>query len=144
MQIRQMRIDDLEQVLEIESTLYKTPWNKKHYLYELNENEFSHHFVLTNGNEIIGYYVFMLLFSEVNLTKLSIKKEYQGRGLAKLLLSDLLGQAKLLGSDKIYLEVRESNFKAISLYKSFDFVKTNTRKNYYEDSEDALILERVI
>jgi len=41
----------------------------------------------------------------------------------------------------VFLEVRENNFSAISLYKKIGFKEINIRKNYYKDTgENALIM----
>jgi ribosomal-protein-alanine N-acetyltransferase len=41
----------------------------------------------------------------------------------------------------ITLEVRRSNYKAISLYRNFDFQPRGIRRRYYTDSgEDAVIM----
>ena len=42
-------------------------------------------------------------------------------------------------SKDITLEVRESNYPAINLYKKFGFTKLAIRKNYYKN-EDALLM----
>ena len=41
--------------------------------------------------------------------------------------------------ENITLEVRESNYSAINLYKKFGFNECATRKNYY-GSEDAILM----
>ena len=46
MLIRSMTVDDLNEIVEIEESLYKSPWNEKQYKYELEENEVSYLFVL--------------------------------------------------------------------------------------------------
>lgn len=144
MLIREMKVLDLDIVETMEKTLYKIPWNKKQFLYEVNENEFSFPFVVEEKNEIIGYYIFWKLFEEANLVKISVAKEYQGRGISHILLEDCLKRVKALDCEKVFLEVRTSNKKAIELYKKHGFIKTSIRKGYYDDGEDALILEKRI
>ena len=41
---------------------------------------------------------------------------------------------------KIHLEVKSSNIPAIEFYSSEDFYYTSTRKRYYSDNSDALLL----
>ena len=40
------------------------------------------------------------------------------------------------------LEVRESNVKAINLYKKFGLKEVAVRKAYYNNGENALLMER--
>lgn len=40
--IREMDVDDLERIVELEKDLFTSPWNKDDFIYELNENPFSY------------------------------------------------------------------------------------------------------
>lgn len=142
MKIMPMNLDDIDEIKIMENELYKTPWNYDDFLYEINENEFSYPFVVKEENEIIGYYIFWQLFDEINIVKLSVSKKYQGRGIGNILMEDIFNRVKILGLKKIFLEVRASNDKAINLYKKHGFISKNVRKNYYDNVEDALIMEK--
>ena len=51
------------------------------------------------------------------------------------------------GARKMFLEVRRSNLKALSLYESFGFREIGIRKNYYQGSsltEDAVVMALVL
>ena len=41
---------------------------------------------------------------------------------------------------KLFLEVRESNLPAISLYEKYGFIKISQRKKYYKDGENADVM----
>jgi len=57
------------------------------------------------------------------------------------LLTEALRQARALGVQVAWLEVRPSNLPALELYESFGFKKAGTRPLYYQDTqEDALLL----
>ena len=43
-----------------------------------------------------------------------------------------------------YLEVRISNFAAIHLYQKFGFSEAGIQKKYYQDEEDALVMEKYL
>lgn len=144
MLIRSMTINDLEEVVKIEKDLYKTPWNEKQYRYELEENEFSYVFILEHDNVIVGYYGFWVMFEECDITKVSIRKEFQGMKLSNILMEDCFVRVKALGCNKINLEVRTTNERAINLYKKHGFEDVIIRKNYYGKNEDALILSKVL
>ena len=137
--IRSMEIDDLDEIVNIEKNLYKGPWNLKQFKYELEENEFSYLFVLENKGVIVGYYGFCVMFDDVDITKVSIRKEFQGMKLSNILLEDCFARVNSLGCNKINLEVREDNIKAINLYKKHGFKEIYLRKDYYGKGENALI-----
>ena len=47
------------------------------------------------------------------------------------------------GAEFVALEVRHSNLSAIKLYRQLGFVETGRRKRYYENGEDALLMEYI-
>ena len=54
--IREMTLDDLEIVCEMELRLFSSPWPRESYEYELKENPYSHLFVAENETgTIVGY-----------------------------------------------------------------------------------------
>ncbi len=138
--VRSMKVKDLNEIIKIEKDLYKVPWNENQYKYELEENEFSYLFVLENDGIIVGYYGFWVMFENVDITKVSIRKEFQGMKLSNILMEDCINRVKLLDCEKINLEVRVDNFRAINLYKKYGFKEVIVRKDYYGKNEDALIL----
>ena len=144
MLVRSMTINDLEEIVKIEKDLYKTPWNEKQYKYELEENEFSYVFILEHNDIIVGYYGFWVMFEECDITKVSIRKEFQGMKLSNILMEDCFNRVKALGCKKINLEVRTTNERAINLYKKHGFEDVIIRKNYYGKNEDALILSKIL
>ena len=135
-----MDVNDLDEIIKIENELYKAPWNFKQFKYELEENEFSYLFVLDNDGVIIGYYGFWVMFENVDITKVSIRKEFQGMKLSNILMDDCLKRVEALSCEKINLEVRVDNYRAINLYKKYGFEEIVVRKDYYGKGEDALIL----
>ena len=144
MLVRSMTINDLEEIVNIEKDLYKTPWNERQYKYELEENEFSYVFILEHNDIIVGYYGFWVMFEECDITKVSIRKEFQGMKLSNILMEDCFNRVKALGCKKINLEVRTTNERAINLYKKHGFEDVIIRKNHYGKNEDALILSKIL
>lgn len=89
----------------------------------------------------IGYYLAAASFEEGELYRIAILPEYRGQGLGKILMEKFLHRLPK-DTQKVFLEVRESNKAAIGLYEKFGFIKISTRKNYYENKngkENGLI-----
>jgi [ribosomal protein S18]-alanine N-acetyltransferase len=120
-------------------------WTLDGYQREL-ESPNSHLLILslpTEPERIIGCGCFWAILEEAHITLLAIDPDYQGRGLGKLLLSELLAEAVQRELERATLEVRVSNSVAIALYERFGFQTAGRRKNYYpQTGEDALILWR--
>ena len=60
-----------------------------------------------------------------------IRKEYQGRGLAKEIMGVLIRKAKEKKIDSIHLSVDNENDRAIKLYKSFGFEVVTQKEHYF-------------
>ena len=90
--------------------------------------------------EFWGLGCYWAILDEAHITLLGILPTHQRQGLGRWLLLHLLEDACDRGMSRATLEVRISNQRAIDLYESLGFTALGTRKRYYHDGEDALIL----
>lgn len=58
------------------------------------------------------------------------------------LMENTLNELQKEGVKRVMLEVREGNAPAIGLYRKFGFKDLAVRKKYYQDGENALIMEK--
>ena len=140
MDILKVSHSDLDKILEIENESFIKPFKKENFLYELNENPFSRFYKLVIDNEIIGFLLLYVTFDSSSIVQIAIKKDKRNQGFAGFLLQNV---EKLLIKEEvnfITLEVRVSNQKAINLYQKHGFKIVSTRKNYYENHEDAYLM----
>lgn len=141
MSIKEMQSRDIDEIVELEKTLFSSPWSSDDFSYELTTNPFSKIFILEKDNSIIGYIGMWLLGDQSQITTLGVSPLFQGCGYAKALLEKALQVSEEHGYLHCTLEVRQSNKKAIGLYEKYGFVKVATRKNYYSDpDEDAYLM----
>lgn len=138
--IRKMNVDDLDQIINIEYQCFKSKYSKQEFLNELNDNPFSKLLVMEVDKEIVGYIDYWITFETAQLCKIAINPKHQGKKYSQVLMDYMHNDCINEGCEVISLEVRISNEKAISLYKKYDYVIANTRKNYYEDGEDAYLM----
>lgn len=139
--IRQMRIQDIPQVMVVEHASFTVPWTSEAFTNELNNNRFACYLVLEMDGRIAGYAGMWTIVDEAHVTNVAIHPEYRGQGLGERLLAALVKQAMSLGTQKMTLEVRESNEIAQRLYRKFGFEPAGVRKGYYTDNqEDAVIM----
>jgi len=138
--IRIATLDDLADILSIENKVFNNPWSKEQLSWELNyQSVADNHVMIARGN-MIGYLFSHVVDDDVQILNIAIDIPFQHRGYGKQLLSYFLDQ---FNEDiSIHLEVRKSNFPAINLYLEFGFHETGTRKGYYSDGEDAIIMQR--
>lgn len=89
--------------------------------------------------EKIGYIEYQIKYEVLDITDLFIEENKRRKGYASSFIKEL-EKEKI---DKIMLEVKEDNIKAINLYKKHGFKIINVRKKYYRH-KDALIMEKIL
>ena len=88
-----------------------------------------------------GYLIFWVVLDEMHILNLAVHPDHRRRSIAQRLLAEGLAQARTLGAELAWLEVRPSNLAALALYESFGFKEVGRRPRYYDDTqEDALLL----
>lgn len=138
--IRIATSNDLADILSIEKKVFKHPWSKEQLSWELNSQPAAENYVMLARGNMIGYLFSHVVDDDVQILNIAIDIPFQHKGYGEQLLSYFLDQFNTDSS--IHLEVRKSNFPAINLYLKFGFHETGTRKGYYADGEDAIIMQR--
>lgn len=101
----------------------------------LKNNPFGAYLLYQKDKKIVGYLYYSKIYDRIEVNEIEVLKIYRRQNIASSMLEYLLINI----SKDITLEVRESNYPAINLYKKFGFTKLAIRKNYYKN-EDALLM----
>ena len=136
-----MAAADLEQVLSIELRSFPHPWLRQHFIDELNSPYAFPLSAFDGSGLLVGYICPMLLLDEGHIMNVAVDPDLRGCGVGRMLVQQVLDDCRVGGASFVSLEVRESNLSAISLYRKMGFVETGKRKRYYENGEDALMME---
>lgn len=138
--LREMLVEDLDQVMEIEKDLFSVPWTKEGFLtFVLKDNAMF--LVVEDKVEIVGYCGLLMVLDEGDITNVAIKRTRQKEGIGGFLMQSLIRLAGERGITTIHLEVRAGNSGAIRLYERSGFTRDGIRKGYYSDPvEDALLM----
>ncbi len=141
--IRDMVEEDIEAVLDIERVSFPAPWCREHFVAEL-ASPYSFPMVATDfAGNIIGYICPMLVLDEGHILNVAVRPDFRGKGLGKFLVQKAIDECRSNGAEYVFLEVRVSNSVAVSLYRQIGFAITGRRKRYYENGEDAFIMEYI-
>ena len=138
--IRIATSNDLADILSIEKKVFKYPWSIEQLNWELNSQPAAENYIMIARGNMIGYLFSHVVDDDVQILNIAIDIPFQHKGYGEQLLSYFLDQYN--ADSSIHLEVRKSNFPAINLYLKFGFHETGTRKGYYSDGEDAIIMQR--
>lgn len=147
--IRSASAADVARIVEIERASFADPWSRESFAALLaNPNVcFRVASVDPPGDAhrsgVVGYVVAWLVVDEAEIANLAVEPAARRSGAGRLLLDSALGEAAARGVRTVYLEVRESNEAARSLYASRGFDEVGRRRAYYtHPREDALVLRR--
>lgn len=142
MTIRPMTEADLDQVMELENAIFPKPWRRSFFVSDINRPQ-GLSIVAEDEGVILGYAV-AWGEEETHLANLAVSEYERGKGVGGKLLDEVIAFAQRHHAQSLYLEVRVSNTIARKFYAERGFVPTYIRKGYYENGEDAVIMEREV
>ena len=138
--IREMQKSDLQEVCKIEKDNFSLPWSERSFIESMERNDTVFLTALA-GEEVAGYIGCYCIAGTGEITNVAVKDTCRRRGIGAMLLEGLYKAGETLDTREFFLEVRESNEAAISLYSRQGFVKEGIRKNFYEKPvENAVIM----
>lgn len=142
--IREMNASDAWQVAEIEQSVFSEPWKEQDFI-KATENGNYIYLVACNGEAVVGYAGCVIACDDADITNIAVQGRFRRMGIADKLLEVLERVAGERAVKNVFLEVRESNDGARSLYTSRGYVDIGMRKNFYrEPDEDAVLMQKII
>ncbi|MGE5216781.1 MAG: ribosomal protein S18-alanine N-acetyltransferase [Chloroflexota bacterium] len=140
LRFRPITVADLDDIMVIERNSFPVPWSVNFFRQEL-QVACARSVLAESDGKIIGYVLFWLLPGAIDVHNIAVHVGYRRRGIARMLLSRVVGEARRRAIYRVLLEVRRSNFPAQKLYEALGFKTTGIRKGYYSDNgEDALAM----
>lgn len=94
-----------------------------------------------NANILVGYAGGWVVDGQVQILKVGVDPAWRRCGIARELLARIASDVRDLGAATCTLEVRASNTGAQELYAALGLHSVGTRPRYYNDGEDAVIME---
>lgn len=138
--VRNMKQKDIPFAVELEKELFSDAWtelglvNTLHYRPDTS-------FVAEADGEPAGYLFFMAAADEGELLRIGVSPGHRRQGVACALIEHMDRFVSENGIYSVWLEVREHNEAARSLYEKTGFTVQGYRKRYYhKPDEDAVIM----
>lgn len=132
----------LDAVVGLEQQAHQHPWQKRHFADCLASAYQCQ--LLVADDTLLGYFVAMKGVDEVHLLNLAVAPAYQRQGWARVMLDALALWSTGQGAQWLWLEARQSNTRAIHLYKAHGFRSVGVRRQYYPAAagsrEDAVVM----
>lgn len=146
MPIRIMQESDLPAVMINENSAYEFPCslsnmanNQKRYYSVVFEADAES----SSAGDILGHAILSTAADEASVINIAVSPNAQRQRIGYQLMKNILGYAQDKGCIEVFLEVRESNRPAFTMYHQFGFNEVGVRNNYYpskQGREDAILL----
>ena len=140
MVINEMKVEDLPEIVAIETASFETPWSETLFYNEIFKAIAVSRVARINGR-VAGYLCANMIIDEGHILNLAVHPDYRGHGIASRLLKHMIDDMRDSNCRSIFLEVRTSNENALKMYAKFGFTLLGTRKAYYVSPvEDAVVM----
>jgi ribosomal-protein-alanine N-acetyltransferase len=139
-QIRRFELRDIEQVREIaRQSPEAAAWSDEDHLQLDRDGHFA--WVIESGVNLCGFLIARTVaVDEGEILNLAVAPFSRRTGNATALLQTCLDEFTHREIQRVFLEVRESNFSAIAFYEKQKFVRTGRRPGYYRNPSEAAVL----
>jgi ribosomal-protein-alanine N-acetyltransferase len=141
--------DDLASLVRVERACFTHPWTPAQIEEALHSPARGRVLVLRSPRapapgRLIAYCVHRVILDELDISTLAVVEEWRRCGLGRWLLERVIELAERRGVRSAFLEVRQSNWAALELYRSLGFEIVSNRRGYYQQPrEDAFVLRRL-
>ena len=129
--------------VRLQNECFIHPYTLKNMDDEYHDNPFSNFLFALYGDEVVGFIDYLLTFNSATIMQICVDQKYRRKHIASLLLKEMENTFPKEGENRVdfvTLEVRKSNIAAQELYKKHNYELVTTKRNYYEDGEDALYM----
>ena len=140
MKINRMEQSDLEQIKNCLTTDFDEFWTYDVLKDELSSSNSRYIVAKTSNNIIVGFAGIKIILDEAEIMNIVTKKSMRGKGIASLMLDNIISNCKNNNIKTINLEVNCQNTIAINLYKKYNFKEVGLRKKYYNNTYDAILM----
>jgi len=137
--VRRLATTDLPKVLLLaKSCPEAAQWTPSEF--ELQMGDVSG-WVIGDSQILFGFLAFRIIAAakEMELLNLAVGPNWRRKGCASVLLHAALAECQSRNIEAIFLEVRESNSRAVAFYKKHGFEQSGRRPNYYRNPAEAAL-----
>lgn len=135
MTIERATREDIPTLLALENECFSEPWSEKSFE-DFFALDFTAALKAVEGDKTVGYAGLYISGADGDITNVAVTASARRKGVGRALIEGL----KALPVENLFLEVRESNLPAISLYESAGFSRDGLRKNFYSNPRENAIL----
>ena len=149
-QLRRATVDDLDAIMTIETTTFVSDaWSRETMRAELADGNgvYLVAFPVGHPDRIEAYAGLRAPHRapQADIQTIAVAESARRQGLGRVLMQQLLNEARGRGASEVFLEVRADNPNAKALYDSLDFEQMAVRPHYYQpDGVDAIVMRHTL
>jgi len=132
--------DNVDVIFEINQE-FSDGWSQNQMVSAFNSGRFNV-LIAKEGLDSLGYISYSVAIDECDIETIVVKKQFRRKGVGEQLIKTAEKEMLTAGIKKVFLEVRENNFPALTLYKKCGYSDISVRKNYYPDGENAVVMAK--
>ena len=130
--IRLMRSEDLPIVAEVDRRSFKLIWQLSSDTLRKAVQLAAIATVVECDGQPVGYQVSTVSISGGHLARLAVAPEWQGHGMGKALVSDLLRRFSRRGLSKVSVNTQADNEQSLQIYRRLGFHQTGSQYPVYQ------------
>ncbi len=148
--MRRANADDVFRIIDLErESATAAHWSRQQYegMFATSDPQSAERMILVAEDEtadaeseISGFLVARRVDAEWELENIVVANGTRRKGTGRLLLTELIAQARAAGGCAIFLEVRESNQDARAFYRKMGFEEAGVRELYYASPAENAVL----
>ena len=151
LRIRPVAAAHIAELIRIGDETNLSPWSAQSYLDEIRNPKAIMLRLVGEDNSTCGFVVgrqvaggVIEATTDAEIYNIAIDAAQQGNGYGQILFDAFLSVCGKRNVRTLWLEVRESNQKAISFYEKNGFLRVQTRNNFYQNPREAALLMRLV
>lgn len=151
LRIRPVEAAHIGDLIRIGEETNLSPWTATGYLEEMKNADAIMLRLVAEDNSTLGFVVGRSIMGgdvettlDAEIYNIAVAENEQRQGRGQVLFDAFLSACNERQVTKIWLEVRESNEKAIRFYERNGFVRVQTRPSFYENPREHAILMKLI
>ena len=127
----------IESVMQLAGQSSLTVWGPQDYAYFLAHDQGLCLGIFGQTGDLTAYFLSFVVQGDMDIVSLATHPQARRLGIAERLIREALVAPSV---ERVFLEVAVDNEAAIKLYKKLGFEITGTRRGYYEQKRDALVM----
>jgi [ribosomal protein S18]-alanine N-acetyltransferase len=139
LRVRRAGAADADAVAGLEAQIFgDDAWSRASVSEELSNPSRQALVAVDDAGAVRGYVMVLGVGDVADLQRIAVAPGWRRRGVA----GALLGACDVSAFARVLLEVRADNVAAIAFYRRHGFAQTSSRRGYYADGADAVVMQR--